>query len=262
MADRNFVLRVRSSLIVLGVLAFCSIFFSAGLIAKTVLYLVALTATYEIGMLIYKLGGLFSKKQRWLAFCAVMLQIIGYLLLPLSNHIALLVTLISLCCYSSTRPASYKKIITLVFIPALIAILFSAFQYTLKHQADLTSSFFYSLLIIAVLSDMSGYILGKFFPGKCCQYPVSPRKTYHGFLGAFLLPLPIYYCLEAMSLPITLYPWHTMLFLTAAAIWGDLIFSLPKRLIGLKDYSAVLPGHGGVLDRIDSWVGVLFILLL
>lgn len=262
MADRNFVLRVRSSLIVLGVLAASSLFFSAELIAKVVLYLIVITGSYEITALLYKLRALFEKQERWWAGACIFLQIVAYGILPASHHIAFGVTLISLFYYSSARPVSYKKMIAIIFMPALITILLGVFQYALRHEASLASSFFYSLLLIAVMSDMSGYMLGKFFRGKCCEYPVSPRKTYHGFLGAFLLPLPIYYGLSAAGLALTLYPWYVMLALTTAAIWGDLIFSLPKRLIGQKDYSAVLPGHGGVLDRIDSWVGVLFIFLL
>lgn len=262
MADRNFVLRVRSSLIVLGALVLCSFVFTTELIVRAVLYLIVLTGTYEITTLSYKLRALFPKNQLWGVLACITLQLTAYWLLPVRAHIALGVTLFSLFYYSSTRPVAYKKIIVIIFMPALIAILLGVFQYCLRHEGDLTGRFFYSLILIAVMSDMSGYIIGKCFKGKCCQYPVSPRKTYHGFLGAFLLPVPLYYALIAMGLPLTVYQWYIILVLTTAAIWGDLIFSLPKRLIGQKDYSAVLPGHGGVLDRIDSWVGILFIFLL
>lgn len=108
-------------------------------------------------------------------------------------------------------------------------------------------------LALAVANDTGGYIAGVLF-GKHPMAPaVSPKKTWEGFAGSVLLTL-------AVALPATYFLLDGSLLLgallavlaTMAATVGDLMESLIKRDLGVKDMSSLLPGHGGVLDRVDS----------
>jgi phosphatidate cytidylyltransferase len=110
-----------------------------------------------------------------------------------------------------------------------------------------------AVLIAVVLSDTGGYVVGSRF-GKHPMAPsVSPKKSWEGLagsLGAAALGSAI-----VVWLMFDVAPWWGLLFglaISAASVVGDLAESMVKRAIGVKDMSGLLPGHGGVMDRIDS----------
>jgi phosphatidate cytidylyltransferase len=112
----------------------------------------------------------------------------------------------------------------------------------------------YSLLV-SVMSDLGGMIIGKIFKGKKLT-KISPNKTISGSIGAFifsLLLVPLFYqklfSYNFLSLIIV------TLIISLTSQIGDLLISLIKRKAKVKDTSDLLPGHGGFLDRID---GILF----
>ena len=112
----------------------------------------------------------------------------------------------------------------------------------------------YSLLI-AIMSDIGGLISGKIFKGRKLS-KISPNKTISGSLGSFLfslilIPFFLKYFNSYNILTIVLF---TTLISFASQL-GDLLISLLKRKAKVKDTSDLLPGHGGVLDRID---GIIF----
>lgn len=108
-------------------------------------------------------------------------------------------------------------------------------------------------IAMAVANDTGGYIAGVFF-GKHPMAPtVSPKKSWEGFAGSVILTAAVaipatYFLLDGSILLGMLLG----LFATVAATMGDLIESLIKRDLGVKDMSSILPGHGGILDRVDS----------
>jgi phosphatidate cytidylyltransferase len=112
-------------------------------------------------------------------------------------------------------------------------------------------------LIITVSSDVGGYAAGVLL-GKHPMAPtISPKKSWEGFAGSVLL------CVIAGALTVWLLldgRWWGGILLGAAvavaATVGDLMESLIKRDLGIKDMSNVLPGHGGIMDRLDSLVVV------
>jgi len=108
-------------------------------------------------------------------------------------------------------------------------------------------------LILAVCSDVGGYAAGSLLGHHLMAPAISPKKTWEGFGGS------AFACLlgGAITMPTLLggAVWQGILVgaaVLAAATLGDLAESMIKRDLGIKDMGSVLPGHGGVLDRIDS----------
>lgn len=112
-----------------------------------------------------------------------------------------------------------------------------------------------TLLLLVVANDTFGYLVGAKF-GKHPMAPkISPKKSWEGFAGSVGGAIVVG-ILSAVFLLET--PWWAGLLLAvatvAAATTGDLSESLIKRELGIKDMSNILPGHGGVMDRLDSIV--------
>ena len=133
----------------------------------------------------------------------------------------------------------------------------SVLAYLLREQFSL--GIFILILIICIFTDLGGYIFGKIFKGpKLIR--ISPKKTYTGAIGGFTLSLIasiIYVKYTAIG---TIFNLNTIyflfiLFISLISQIGDLIISYFKRLAKVKDTGNLLPGHGGLLDRVD---GIIF----
>jgi len=118
---------------------------------------------------------------------------------------------------------------------------------------------------VAWVADIAAYFAGRSFGRRKLAPTISPGKTWEGALGAVLgvliygLVLGHYFLAGALALPLWVL---ALLAITAVSIVGDLFESLLKRKAGIKDSSNVLPGHGGVLDRIDSLTSTLPLIAL
>lgn len=117
-----------------------------------------------------------------------------------------------------------------------------------------------AVMALVWMADIAAYFAGRKFGSNKLAPSISPGKTQEGALGAFigvmLYGLVIGHFLLAGKVPLT--AWMLALVLaTAVSIIGDLFESLLKRKAGIKDSSNILPGHGGVLDRIDSLTSTL-----
>ena len=126
----------------------------------------------------------------------------------------------------------------------------------LQNQPNISWNLIF-IISICILSDMGGYIFGNFFKGKKLT-KISPNKTYSGMIGSFVLS--IIFCVF-YSYSISFVDFKTIFLLTVLISFicqiGDLFISFLKRKAKIKDTGNILPGHGGVLDRID---GILFAL--
>ena len=113
------------------------------------------------------------------------------------------------------------------------------------------------VVFICILSDVGGYIFGKTFKGKKLTR-ISPNKTYAGMIGSFILVIifSIIYSYTISFVDFWIIFIISILISLVCQI-GDLLISLLKRKSKLKDTGNLLPGHGGLLDRID---GLLFAL--
>ena len=111
------------------------------------------------------------------------------------------------------------------------------------------------LLLICVFSDIGGILIGKIFKGPKL-IKVSPNKTVSGSVGSFLFAVTMSITLIFFSTSIfNLYSIILGLAISLGVQVGDLFFSFLKRKAKIKDTGNLLPGHGGILDRID---GILF----
>ena len=143
-----------------------------------------------------------------------------------------------------------------------------AFAYLLREYS---LGLFILILVICIFTDLGGYIFGKIFKGPKL-IKISPKKTYAGALGGFILSLAaalIYskYTFTGALTNLNLSLWTGMgvnkiylLFILVISLIsqiGDLIISYFKRLAKVKDTGNLLPGHGGLLDRID---GIIFVI--
>ncbi len=112
------------------------------------------------------------------------------------------------------------------------------------------------------IADIGAYFTGKMF-GKTKLAPsISPGKTWEGVAGAAFLMVLYYVFLNALGGIFQVFSLPVLLLLLALSVVGDLFESMIKRQAGVKDSSDLLPGHGGVLDRIDSQLSVLPMVLL
>lgn len=125
------------------------------------------------------------------------------------------------------------------------------------HQTTLGPQQLLYVLVSVWLADTGGYFAGKKWGKTALAKAVSPNKTWQGVWGALALTSAwavIAYAME-ISGDLSLLSWLALtLFTVAMSIVGDLFESLFKRSYDVKDSGNLLPGHGGILDRIDSLI--------
>ena len=149
--------------------------------------------------------------------------------------------------------------ISYVFILFSILLQFSIF-YNLKIIV-------FTILLICVSSDIGGYVFGKKFSGPKLT-KISPNKTIAGCIGAlFLSSLMSVILISYLINEITFKSFLLGIIISVGVQIGDLLFSYLKRRASLKDTGNILPGHGGVLDRIDGIIigmplGLIFFLMI
>ncbi|WP_371322714.1 phosphatidate cytidylyltransferase [Dechloromonas sp. ZY10] len=117
-----------------------------------------------------------------------------------------------------------------------------------------------AVLAVVWMADIAAYFSGRAFGRRKLAPNISPGKTWEGAFGAVLGVLAYGFAVPALAgvelLPAWL--WAPLLLLTTVvSIIGDLFESMLKRQAGIKDSSNILPGHGGVLDRVDSLTSTL-----
>jgi phosphatidate cytidylyltransferase len=122
-----------------------------------------------------------------------------------------------------------------------------------------------TLLVLTELNDVAQYVWGKTLGRRKIMPSVSPGKTWEGFLGGMATTLVVAFLLIPFLLPqlsvegaLTV-DWRLFVLLIGLAIslggfFGDLTESAVKRDLGIKDSGGIIPGHGGILDRVDSLI--------
>jgi len=127
--------------------------------------------------------------------------------------------------------------------------------YNLRLNYNDNYILFMYVIIICVSTDIGGYIFGKLFKGpKLTIY--SPNKTIAGMLGGFVMSILAMFVLihiyEDQNFSIKLLAF--VIFISVISQLGDITVSFFKRLAKIKDTGKIIPGHGGLLDRIDGMI--------
>ena len=120
------------------------------------------------------------------------------------------------------------------------------------------------IFILIWISDTMSYFFGSYFGKTKMKIKASPNKTWEGFIGGLLCSL--IFSIISFNYIQEIYPfWKTFflgLFVPIFGLFGDIYQSIIKRKAGVKDSGTILPGHGGVFDRLDSAMGVSYIALI
>jgi len=136
-----------------------------------------------------------------------------------------------------------------------IFFIFCVFSYLIHNFEG--SIFFLFIISICFFTDIGGYVFGKIIGGKKLS-KISPNKTISGAIGSFIfsiLPLIILIKFNYLNLEFNLNTFVFCLLVSLVSQLGDLFISFLKRKAKIKDTGKILPGHGGVLDRLD---GIIF----
>ena len=131
----------------------------------------------------------------------------------------------------------------------------------------LQSSFLFIYVILGVIfNDMGAYFIGMLFGKHKMNERISPKKTWEGFIGGVVISIVVstvfaLVCALVGKPILPIFDTNRLYFVIIISILiplisdvGDFVFSSVKRTFGVKDFSNLLPGHGGVLDRIDSLI--------
>lgn len=150
------------------------------------------------------------------------------------------------------QPVNYLRDIAVTVLLATWVPLFAAFT-ALLIFADHGGARVFTVIVTVVFADIGGYVAGVLFGKHLLAPAISPKKSWEGLGGALLFGiaaavLSVAFLLDKpawVGLPLGL-------LLVITGVLGDLVESQVKRDLGIKDMGTLLPGHGGIMDRIDA----------
>ncbi len=151
---------------------------------------------------------------------------------------------------------SSKKPYYLIGLLFLIISFYSAYKIRTTMGGDYI--YFIIILLICIATDIGGYIFGKIFKGPKLT-KISPKKTYSGVIGGYLFSIIILNLWFSSNFFINPQELNSDVFIVILIIStisqiGDITISYFKRLSKIKDTGKIIPGHGGLLDRIDGMI--------
>lgn len=254
--------RITSAL--LALLIFIPIFIDGGLIFDTAIFIVAMLGLKEF------LDVKESKKE-----LPIFIKLVSYMMMALillsgntreSIYFAIdfrvvaglfLIYLVPTVLYHDTKRYSIVDAFELIGGVFFLGIAFHLFLFV-RHES---LALIIYLFLISIFTDTFAFIGGMLIGKTKLLESISPKKTVEGMIIGSLMGVMIsvwFYItvidVEASYISIII----TSLFLSILGQFGDLVFSAIKRYYGKKDFSNIMPGHGGILDRLDS---IIFILL-
>lgn len=232
--------RAKTALIIFGVLGLLLFIVPASYLFALV-FMLYFSAQYEL-IKVYKLP-LFVLPIIFLLFLPI--QMLGFVYFG--------VVLLIFCSIITIAYNNRSEFVLPNWFMSLInaCLLYSALLSALLFGSEFGLDRALLLWLMVAVTDAAGYFFGRQFGRHKLLPKVSPKKTIEGFLGALLtvsILVPIYF--HGFSGLILI----LAVLIVVASVLGDLWFSLCKRVINIKDYSNLLPGHGGILDRVDGLV--------
>jgi len=200
---------------------------------------------------------------------SIILFLIAIFCILIHKFVFVLILIVTLfVCFNEWRDINYKyfkkkqhnnwKYFFVQFVGLVYLFIFLSTSIALRGNNSESIVFFIIILCICIFSDIGGYVFGKVIGGKKLT-KISPNKTISGSLGSFIfsiLPVLLFnlqnytgVSFEVLSINITL-----CLIVSLVCQLGDLLISYFKRLNKIKNTGNILPGHGGLLDRIDGLI--------
>ena len=183
-------------------------------------------------------------------------------------YFTIFLSLIYLLCFYEIIKNTKNLLFNLISNAILIFAFYSFYQ--LRGESNYSLINIYWILSTTFFSDIGGYTVGKLFKGKKIT-KISPNKTYSGLAGSFffsILSIPLINLFHILFYDQNIINFYQLKYLLLAILisivcqLGDLYVSFWKRKINIKDISKILPGHGGVLDRIDGLIFVLIFIFI
>ena len=174
----------------------------------------------------------------------------------LFNSLILICSIITLYEWQLMSKGKNYNIFGFIYIIASFYII-----YLLRNHSDDQYLFFLLILIICISTDIGGYVFGKVFKGPKLT-KISPNKTYAGMIGSFLLSIFSaafflnyydYYLIDRFEI-LNIYNFIFIIFISFVSQFGDILISFFKRRSKIKNSGKIIPGHGGLLDRIDGMI--------
>tara|TARA_Y100000389_G_scaffold199572_1_gene238221 strand:+ start:667 stop:1356 length:690 start_codon:yes stop_codon:yes gene_type:complete len=155
----------------------------------------------------------------------------------------------------SFKKFNYKFLVLNIITFCYIFFIFCNFSYEIYRSVS--PIFFIYIISICFFTDIGGYVFGKIIGGKKLS-KISPNKTISGSVGSFIfsiIPLIIFINFALLNIEFNIYYIFFSLSISLISQLGDLFVSFMKRKALIKDTGKILPGHGGLLDRLD---GIIF----
>tara|TARA_B110000008_G_scaffold279215_1_gene325416 strand:- start:1402 stop:2055 length:654 start_codon:yes stop_codon:yes gene_type:complete len=166
--------------------------------------------------------------------------------------IALCFTITSLEWYKMSKKKSYNFFGLIFLIISFYSI------YMLRNEFNSEYMYLLFITIICVSTDIGGYLFGKLFKGPKLT-KISPKKTYSGMIGGYLMSIIAvnFFINSTFSnelIDLTNSTYVFVLLVSSISQLGDILISYFKRLSKVKDTGKIIPGHGGLLDRVDGMI--------
>ena len=171
-------------------------------------------------------------------------------------------------CFTEWRDINYEyfrkkhhnnwKYFFVQFVGLIYLFIFLSTSIALRGNNSESITFLIIVLCICIFSDIGGYVFGKIIGGKKLT-KISPNKTISGSLGSFIFSILPVLLLNLQNYTVVSFEVLSIyiafcLIISLVCQLGDLLISYFKRLNKVKDTGTILPGHGGLLDRIDGLI--------
>tara|TARA_B100000989_G_scaffold262620_1_gene214165 strand:+ start:93 stop:746 length:654 start_codon:yes stop_codon:yes gene_type:complete len=194
-------------------------------------------------------------KKRILSSVILVLSLIVIILMGSIIFNLFLLIIFCIIVYEWKRICKTKKIfnIGIFFLIFSFYTIYSLYKFNNDHL-----NFIY-VLIICISTDIGGYVFGKIFNGPKLS-SISPNKTYSGVIGGYLFSIiSVYILFQQSSLifenkDILFFSYIMVILISTVSQLGDIYISYFKRLSKVKDTGNIIPGHGGLLDRVDGMI--------
>jgi len=200
---------------------------------------------------------------------SIILFLIAIFCILIHKFVFVLILIVTIfVCFNEWRDINYKyfkkkqhnnwKYFFVQFVGLVYLFIFLSTSIALRGNNSESIAFFIIILCICIFSDIGGYVFGKVIGGKKLT-KISPNKTISGSLGSFIfsiLPVLLFNLQNYTGVPFEVLSINIALCLIVSLVCqlGDLLISYFKRLNKVKDTGTILPGHGGLLDRIDGLI--------